>query len=133
MAFVLDASVVMSWAFADEDDASALVALQRLRTEPASVPSIWWFEIRNVLLVNERRQRITEADTATFLRFLSSLPITIDHAPDDGLIFRLARQYRLTIYDSSYLELALRDAVPLATLDKQLAAVARREGVSLIE
>ena len=125
--FVLDASVVMSWAFAAEDDAQALGALQRLRTEPAGVPSIWWFDIRNVLLVNERRQRITEADTAAFLRFLSSLPITIDHAPDDGLILRLSRQYCLTICNLSYLQLALPDAVPLATLDKRLAAVARRK------
>lgn len=80
-----------------------------------------------MLLVNERRQRITEADTVDFLRFVSALPILIDYAPDDGSILRLGRQYRLTVYDSSYLELALREAVPPASLDKELAAVARRE------
>ncbi len=132
MDFVLDASVTMSWAFPDESDDTELAVLRRLRTEQARVPSIWWFEVRNVLLVNERRQRITQADVAAFLRFMSGLAIAIDHAPDDGLTIRLARQHRLTIYDASYLELALRQAIPLATLDRHLAAAAQRENVVLI-
>jgi predicted nucleic acid-binding protein len=132
MAFVLDASVTVAWGLQDEDDAIADLALQRLDAEPARVPAIWWFEVRNVLLINERRQRITERDTASFLAALSAMNIEIDRAPADGATLALARAHRLTVYDASYLELALRGALPLATLDKQLAAAARREGVPLI-
>jgi predicted nucleic acid-binding protein len=132
MAFVVDASVAMNWAFPDEEDDIALAALRRIRAEPACVPAVWWFETRNVLLINERRQRITEADTMAFLRFLSCLDIEIDRAPDDLGIATLCRRHRLTVYDASYLELALRQRIPLATLDKRLAAAAKSEGVVLI-
>ena len=66
MAFVLDASVTACWAFDDEDHPPARLAFQRIRTEEAVVPSLWWFEVRNILIVNERRRRIAEAATATF-------------------------------------------------------------------
>jgi predicted nucleic acid-binding protein len=132
MAFVLDASVTMNWAFPDEEDVVALATLRRIRAEPAYVPAVWWFETRNVLLSNERRQRITDTDTMAFLRFLSALDIEIDRAPDDVGIVTLCRRHRLTAYDASYLELALRQKVPLATLDKRLAAAAKTEGVVLI-
>jgi predicted nucleic acid-binding protein len=132
MAFVLDASVTLSWGLQDEENAAADLALQRLNAEVARVPAIWWFEVRNVLLSNERRQRITEQNTAAFLRALSAMKIEIDHAPADGAIVALARAHRITVYDASYLELASRERLPLATLDRQLAAAARREGVPLI-
>lgn len=132
MAFVLDASIAMSWAFLDEDDAAAVAALNRLDTEAAIVPTVWWFEIRNVLLINERRQRISEDDTASFLHVLGTLDIGIDRSPDDAALMTLGRRHRLTVYDAAYLELALRRAVPLATLDRKLAEAARREGISLI-
>jgi len=132
MAFVLDASVTLVWGLADEDNAIADKTWQRLQVEPAHVPAIWWFEVRNVLLTHERRERISPRDTATFLRALSAMDIEIDRAPVDGATLGLARSHRLTIYDASYLELALRRDVPLATLDKQLTAAAVREGVKLI-
>jgi predicted nucleic acid-binding protein len=132
MAFVIDASVTVVWGLGDEDDAIADLAWQRLTEEPARVPAIWWFEVRNVLLTNERRRRISAQDTATFLKGLSAMIIEIDHSPSEIATFALARLHRLTIYDASYLELALREALPLATLDKKLAAAAKREGVSLL-
>lgn len=81
------------------------------------MPGLWWFEVRNVLLVNERRGRISEADTAGFLRNLSRLGVTLDRSPDEAALLSLARRYRLTVCDASYLELARRDRLPLATLD----------------
>jgi predicted nucleic acid-binding protein len=131
MAFVLDASVTVSWGLVDEADAMADSALEHLEAESAHVPAIWWFEVRNVLLVNERRRRITERDTEMFLRALSAMNIETDHAPADGAILALARSHRLTVYDASYLELASRKTLPLATLDRQLAAAAQREGIRL--
>src|SRR5437016_12772950 len=107
-------------------------AFARVKTEEAVVPSLWWFEIRNILVVNERRKRITESDTGVFLRDLAGLRIRIDREPEEGAVLRLARTHRLSVYDASYLELALREAIPLATLDGELAAAARREGSELI-
>jgi predicted nucleic acid-binding protein len=132
MPFVLDASVAGCWAFEDEDHPAAALALARIRTDEAWVPSLWWFEIRNMLVVNERRGRLTEADTATFLRGLSRLGIMIDRSPDEAEILALARRHRLSVYDASYLELTRRQAIPLATLDSELASAARSEKLALI-
>jgi predicted nucleic acid-binding protein len=132
MAFVLDASVTVVWGLEDEDNATAELALQRLEVEPAHVPSIWWFEVRNVLLINERRRRISERDTATFLRALSTMNIEVNHVPAERATLMLARSHRLSVYDASYLELAMRLGLPLASLDRKLAAAAQSEGVHLI-
>ena len=132
MGFVLDASVTAVWGLKDEDDAIADLALARLEADSAVVPEIWWFEIRNVLLTNERRGRITERESAAFLRALSRIDVEVDHTPAGDALLGFARSRRLTIYDSAYLELALRRNLPLATLDKSLAAAAGAEGVRLI-
>jgi predicted nucleic acid-binding protein len=133
MPFVLDASVAACWAFQDERHPRADAAFVRIRTEEAVVPSLWWYEIRNILVVNERRKRITEPDTSGFLRDLSRLPIRVDHSPHGGGVLRLARTHQLSVYDASYLELAIREAMPLATLDAKLAAAALAEGTKLID
>ena len=130
--FVLDASVAVAWAFADEEHPVAASALALLRNDEGWVPSLWWFEIRNVLIVNERRGRLRETDTALFLRYLASMPIAVDRSPEEAAVLTLARRHGLTVYDASYLELAARHAAPLATLDGRLAEAARRESVSLI-
>jgi predicted nucleic acid-binding protein len=132
MAFILDASVAMTWAFPDEADEAASAILIRLGTEAAYVPAIWWFEVRNVLLINERRQRIREADTMAFLASVSGINIEIDRSPDELGIVALCRRHRLSVYDAAYLELALRRNLPLATLDKRLAAAATLDGVPVI-
>ena len=129
MPFVLDASIASCWAFNDEDHPLAAQALDRLRTDEARVPTLWWFEIRNVLIINERRARITPSDTTLFPRALTRLPIAIDRAPEEHAVLTLARTHRLTIYDTSYLELAHREHLPLATLDTALARAARAEKI----
>ena len=133
MPFVLDASVVACWAFEDEDHPVARQALDLIRTEEARVPSLWWFEVRNALIVNERRGRLREADTAAILRGLSRLRVTMDQSPDEADVLALARRHRLSVYDASYLELARRAAIPLATLDSQLARAARAEKLALTD
>ena len=92
---------------------------------------MWWYELRNVLVLGERRGRLTELETARFLRDISRLAITIDSSPDEIQVLTLARRHRLTVYDAAYLELALR-TLPLATLDAMLATAARSEGVHLL-
>lgn len=132
MPFVLDASVTASWALWDENHPVAEFARFQLQQETAMVPSLWWFEIRNLLVVNERRGRLTEGDSQRFLRELDILGIVQDRAPTEAEVLRLARVHRLSVYDAAYLELALRENAGLATLDSALVRAARREAVSLI-
>jgi predicted nucleic acid-binding protein len=131
MAFVLDASITACWAFQGEDHPDADLAFRQMRSEEAVVPCLWWFEVRNILVVNERRQRIAESETAVFLLNLSRLRIRVDRAPDEGAVLRLARTHRLSVYDAAYLELAQREGLPLATLDAALQKAAAGEGVAL--
>jgi len=132
MPFVLDASIAACWAFEDEDHPVAGLALERIRGDEARVPSLWWFEVRNTLIVNEQRGRVTETDTAAFLRGLSRLGVTVDRSPEEGAIVILARKHGLSVYDACYLELAQREALPLASLAGQLLRAAREEGVALV-
>lgn len=132
MAFVLDASVTAVWAFDDEDHPVASGARQALLDDPAYAPSLWWFELRNTLIVNERRKRITELQITRFLETLARLPIQLDFEPNEADVLSLARRHKLTVYDASYLELALRLSLPLATLDGELIAAARAENIKLI-
>jgi len=129
--FVLDASISAAWAF-DEVSAAASEARKRMRRESAVAASLWWFEMRNALIQGERRGRFTQTRTTRFLRYISRLAITLDRAPDEGSVLALARRHRLTVYDAAYLELAVREALPLVTLDAALAAAARAEQVALI-
>lgn len=132
MAFVLDASISTCWAFQDEDHPDADFAFLQIATEEAVVPSLWWFEVRNILVVNERRRRITESETTAFLRHLSRLHVRMDRGPNEDQVLRLARKHRLSVYDAAYLELAQRESLPLATLDADLRSAAGVEGVTLL-
>ncbi len=132
MAFVVDASVALGWALEDEAHPLPVQALAQLLASEAWAPSLWWFELRNALVVNERRGRLSEADTALFLSSVARLPVNLDRDPDGTIVLMLARRHRLTVYDSSYLELALRLGVPLASLDGKLRQAATACGVALL-
>jgi predicted nucleic acid-binding protein len=129
---VIDASVAVCWAMADEDHPVAAAALARVRMDEALVPRIWWCEVWNVLVMNERRGRITEAGTHAFLHTLSRMRITVDDDQDQPSVLALARKHRLSVYDAAYLALARREAIDLATLDTDLRRTAPLEGVVLL-
>jgi predicted nucleic acid-binding protein len=132
MPFVLDASVSATWCFPDEEHGTAEAAFDLLAGDEAIVPAFWWFEIRNILVVNERRGRIDAVETACFLADLERLSIRIDREPDSETVLALARKHNLTGYDAAYLELARRQGLPLASLDRALVAAARADGVPLL-
>lgn len=132
MAFVLDASVAMGWAFPDERSAQADAARDELERDGALVPALWWLALANALVVNERRGRIAEPTSRQVLRAMESLPIRTDLTPDLPTILSLARRHRLSAYDAAYLELAQRMSAPLATLDAALARAAQAEQVALL-
>lgn len=136
MAFVLDSSVTMAWCFPDEATPFTESVFDRLWETEALVPAIWPLEVANVLLVGERGGRLATVDTARFLRVLQGLPITVDTETSSrafGPILLSARQNSLSAYDGAYLELAMRQALPLATMDQQLRAAAARAGVPLLQ
>jgi predicted nucleic acid-binding protein len=130
--FVLDASVVANWCFPNEFHPTAEAAFRLIARETALVPALLWFELRNVLLIGERRNRLSESQTARFLRYVGELPIEVDRDPDDSFVLGLARTHRLSVYDAVYLELAQRKALPLATLDGALIKAAGAERVPLV-
>jgi predicted nucleic acid-binding protein len=132
MAFVLDTSVSAVWALADESSPLAEIAASRLKTEIALVPPLWWYEVRNLLVSNERRKRMTTEDSAHFLELLSSFPIRVDPVEDEQTTFQFARQYRLSFYDAAYLSVARRNGLSIATLDTALQAAAQAAGIPLL-
>jgi len=132
MPFVIDASVAATWLLPDEGHAVAIAAYERLLSDHAVAPSLWWFEMRNIFISNERRGRLDGEKTSRALALLSDLPIQLDHAPDSAALLELARRHRLTAYDAAYLELAQRLNLPLASLDQELCAAATAVGVELI-
>jgi predicted nucleic acid-binding protein len=132
--FVLDNSVTMSWAFPDEDDPYARNVLKALPGAAAVVPSIWPLEAANILLVGERRGRITQADSTSFVAILDGLTIGVDGETSERAMkdtLDLARAQKLSVYDAAYLELAMRRGLPLATLDDKLKAAALSVGVAI--
>ena len=130
--FVIDSSIVAAWYFDDESDAYADAVAVSLPKTVAVVPSIFHLEIANILIIGERRKRSTEAKAAAFLSRVSVLPFIVDgqtpsRAWSDTIA--LARAQGLTSYDAAYLELALRESLPLASLDRDLKAAAKALGV----
>ncbi len=131
--FVVDASVTMAWCFEDEATEATDAVLDRLRSERALVPAIWPLEVANVLLVAQRSGRVSEAQIGRFVRLLAQLPVDVDETgPDIASLVALGRTHALSSYDASYLLLAERAGLPLATLDEPLTRAATRAGVPLL-
>ncbi len=133
--FVIDASVALAWCFDDEATEATRALLDRFEDEHAEVPSLWHLELANALAVSERNRRVTPARSSEFIALVAGLPIVVDEQTPLlalGTLLDLARSERLSAYDASYLELAMRRGLPLATKDAALAQAARRVGVPLL-
>lgn len=128
---VVDASIAAGWLLDDELDPRAVSALTRLRQEEAIVPRIWHYEVRNALLVAERRKRISREGTAERLDSLRELSILTDHEANLQETLNLARAHGLSFYDALYLELAKRREAVLVTLDTGLTRAAVAEDLEL--
>ncbi len=133
---VIDNSVVMSWFFDDETTDYTQMVLEKLASHFAIVPAIWPLEVANVLLMGQRRGRCSEADASRFIVLLEALPIRIDGRTAELAMheaLQLAREHRLSAYDAAYLELAMREGIPIATQDKALLAAATTAGVTIFK
>jgi predicted nucleic acid-binding protein len=127
----LDVSVTLAWVLPDEDSVIADAALAYVQDDGAVVPALWWFELRNALVMAERRRGLTPVHTHQSLADIACLPIDIDTAPAETAVLTLARTYALSVYGAAYLELALRRAAPLATLDRALLRAATEAGAAI--
>ena len=133
---VLDGSMTLGFLLEDERFSGALKVLEAIEAgTPTYVPGLWWLETANGLLMSERRRRSTQAGIARALQAYQDLPVITDNQPAPvcaRATLALARQYDLTVYDASYLELALRRGSSLATADQKLARAANSAGVIVL-
>lgn len=134
--FVLDCSVTMTWILTDDSMAEKANEILSLLDEGhAKVPTIWPLEVANVLCQAERMKKLTDLEVAEFKELLSTLPISVDNSTTQrvmGSVYVLAKAEKLTIYDAAYLEIAIRENLPLATFDKALKRAAQNIGVVLL-
>ena len=130
MAFVADNSVVLAWFVQDQSTAYAQKALRRVAAEAVHVPLVWQLEFANALRQLERRRKLGADGASAILDAVDALALQTDPTPPgQRRLLDLARQYDLSVYDASYLELAIRLSVKLATQDGPLAAAAAKAGL----
>ena len=131
---VIDASVALAWCFPDEARAYPDAVLAALERQTMLVPALWAVEITNAVLVAERRKRIKPSETRQFFALLNELPVVMD-SPSvlDTMsnLLPLGREYGLSAYDASYLDVAMSHGASLATLDSKLQNAARKTGVEI--
>ena len=128
--------MTLSWCFIDETTPYSRAVLASLLTTYAVAPALWPFEVANSLAIAERRQRINQNQVAEFLEALRRLPLQVERRESVWLcqsLIRLARELRLTAYDAAYLDLAQRENLPLATMDKDLQEAGRSIGIAALE
>jgi len=134
--FVVDASIVLTWCFPDEDSVLAHKVAQMFKQgDSAITPSFWPHEVLNALLVGEKRKSISRDLIWTFLRDLETLPIALQELQPDAVFDRiqsLSREHGLTAYDAAYLDLAKTSNLPLATLDEALIRACGEAVVDLV-
>ncbi len=133
---VLDASIVLSWCFPDENTTLAQhIARRFTQGDTAVAPSFWPHEVLNALLAGEKRKRISKELTQLFLDDLAELPITLEAFPAEFVFNRiqtLSRTHGLTSYDAAYLDLALTNGLALATLDEALIRACEKAGAPVV-
>jgi predicted nucleic acid-binding protein len=135
-ALVLDASAALTWCFRDENAAFGERLLDMVSEAGAAVPALWHTEVSNVWLSSLKRGRLAEDELPFLADMFDRLPLHTDATPYERVrrdVLQLAREQRLSVYDATYLDLAMRRRLPLATLDLDLQRAARATGVSLIE
>lgn len=132
--FVLDAATALGWCFGDEGGVLCERALLAATHGQAVVPAVWPLEVGNAILRAERRQRLSAGEAQRVLAKLAVIPVAVDlHSVQAGAssVWQLARKYSLSSYDASYLELAVRLGLPLATSDAALLRAMAVCGVTL--
>lgn len=126
--------MALAWCFPDEASEYADRVLVALKGQTIIVPAVWGLEIASAMLAGERRKRLKQPEILRFVALLEGLSILQDGqtaSENIGRVLSLARDYGLSPYDAAYLELAIRHAAPLATLDGNLQKAALRDGIRI--
>ena len=126
---VVDCSSAIAWLMPDERN----VDLRHLSMThgPFIAPFLFWSELRNVILTNERRGRLTINAAEGMIAAIDAFKMDLDTAPSNTNVLAIARKHRLTVYDALYLDLAMRKSAALTTLDAALSRAATLEGLTL--
>jgi predicted nucleic acid-binding protein len=135
VSLVLDASLTLSWYFEDERTPAATAPLRHVVANGAVVPVVWRLEVADALQLAIRRKRIDAAFRDRAIQDLKLLPVTVDFDSDACAwtnTLGLAGRFGQTVYDASYLELAQRRRLPLASFDAALVRAARTANVPLV-
>jgi predicted nucleic acid-binding protein len=135
VSLILDSSATLAWIFPEERTDPIVDLFHLVATQGAVVPELWRIEVANTLNVGIRRGRITQANRYGILSDLADLSIEVDSETKNfvwNTTLELADNHKLTVYDATYLELAMRLSLPLATLDEDLRSAAQREAVPLL-
>ena len=131
---MVDASISVAWWIsAESSDLTDRVLIAAARAG-ILVPAIWWLEVTNTTILGPGRGRLESDDWSRFEQMLSTFRVETDPLEPEHIftkVAQLSRQYGLTTYDASYLELAIRRGARLATLDKAVNAAANRAGIAL--
>jgi predicted nucleic acid-binding protein len=135
-AFVLDASITLGWMLDRPVPARAALA-RKLITAGAVpvVPMLWRHEVSNAVVMSERRGRLDAGQIKSLTADLEEFSAAVEVEPVNAgisVLIETARRTGLTVYDATYLEVAARRRLPLATLDDKLREAARRVGLELI-
>jgi predicted nucleic acid-binding protein len=134
--FVLDVSATLAWCFENEATPESRALLAMLSTRTPVVPDLWHLELTNALVQAERLKRLTQQETSEFLDVLQDLLFETDTESGRrayGPVLALARRYGLTTHEATYLDLAMRRGLPLATRDRELSVAATKARVELID
>jgi predicted nucleic acid-binding protein len=134
--WIVDASLALGWYLKDEEDrAYNLSVLAGLSENEAVVPFLWLYEVSNGLVMAHRRKRVSMEDINEIIGSIRALPITVD--PSDSATVlglpTLALKHQLTVYDTAYLELAIRSKLPIATKDNALKRAMASCGIKTVE
>ena len=131
---VIDVSISATWCFKDEATDYTENLLDAVSgSSEATAPTLWAYKIRNSVLSGVRRKRITQADADAFLQSIADLRIILVDPVSYDDIFALAGRHKLTVYDASYLDLAIRLQLPLASFDAELIRAAAQVGVAMFK
>ncbi len=128
--------MALAWCFESEQTPAVMAVLDRVSEHGAHAPALWPMEMANGLATAQRRKRLTATQRARLAGLVQALPVRVDPGSAMltwGAIAVLAERYELSVYDAAYPELAIRLALPLASLDKPLRAAAVSAGVALVE
>lgn len=135
MSLVLDASMTLAWYFTDETTLETDAVLDQVARTGAWVPSLWRLEVANVFQMALRRKRIKQSYRDEALAQLNEMSISVDLETDAkawNTTLKIAELFSLTMYDASYLELAQRKDLALATLDRELQNAAELLDIKLL-